>query len=204
MKKSRGRPPRQETLVRRHVLTVLSGTITQDEKLIQDNMLCNMAKTEKEIISHYKSYPTIAQSYIFAIASIGDESLQGYELSIIERDKRLMNQVQNYHQKGSQETQLNSQKTAQELCEKNSILLSRMKPAGKLSKNRVASIIESQWKCVPPELRKDGEEDLDRRGVDVSGSDRKKIPSIRTIERYIDLGSTFTKEKVRQGSRDKK
>ena len=126
MKKSRGRPPRQETLVRRHVLTVLSGTITQDEKLIQDNMLCNMAKTEKEIISHYKSYPTIAKSHIFAIASIGDESLHGYESLIIQNNERLMDDIHIDRQTGSIETKENAHKIAINLCEKNKILLERM------------------------------------------------------------------------------
>jgi hypothetical protein len=204
MKKGRGRPPSQETLVRRQVIDVLSGTISKEEKLDQERMLCNMAKTEKEILSHYKSYPTIAKSHIFEMASIGDESLQGYEFSIIEQYKGLMNQIQSNRKEGSIENKINSQQTAKKLCEKNRILLSRMRPYGNLSKNHIAKKIHSQWDCIPPELRKEGEEDLLHRGVDVSRSDSKKILSIRTIERYIDLYSTYTKEKVRQASLDKK
>ena len=207
MKKGRGRPPSQETIERHRIEEMFKNRpqhIKQADFDDQDAMLKSMDAACRDLLSHYKSYPTIPQSHIYEMASIGDEAMHSYESLIIQNNERLMDDIHIDRQKGSQETQSNSQKTARALCEKNKILLERMQPFGRLSKNQVASIIQSQWEYIPTESRQAGEENLKCRGILGFGSNSKKIPSIRTIERYISLGSPFTQQKVRQGSRDKK
>ena len=164
----------------------------------------SLDEAERQILSDYKSYPTISHSHIFEMASIGDESLQGYDLPIIARDDSLKNDIQIDRQTGSNVTKENAAKIAKELCEKNKILLERMKPFGNLSKSETAKRIKAQWKDIPVESRQPGEENLVCRGVDDFGSENGKIPSVRTIERYIDMGSPFTQQRVRQGSGHKK
>jgi predicted HTH domain antitoxin len=207
MKKGRGRPPNQETIERRRIEEMFKNPphyFNQADLDDQDAMLKNMDETKVIILSDYKSYPTVPHSHIFEMASIGDESLHGYESLIIKNNERLMDDIHIDRQTGSIATKENAHKIAIKLYEENKILLERMQPFGKLSKNQVATIIKSQWNHIPPEQRKEGEEDLDRRGVEGFGLDSKKIPSIRTIERHISLGSPFTQQKVRQSSRDKK
>jgi hypothetical protein len=202
MKKGRGRPPNQETLERRRIEEMFKNQpqyFNQADLDDQDAMLKNMDETKAKILSDYKSYPTVPHIHIFEMASIGDESLHGYESLIIQNNERLMDDIQIDRHTGSMETKENAHKNAIKLCKQNKILLSRMKPSGNLSKNQVATIIKSQWNHIPPEQRKDGEEDLDRRGVEGFGLDSKKIPSIRTIERHIDLGFPLIMQKVRQG-----
>ncbi len=207
MRKGRGRPPNQKTIEMHRIEEMFKNSPKHSKKAKLDEqnaMLKNMDEIKLKILSDYKSYPTVPHSHIYEMASIGDESLNGYESLIIQRDERLMADIRINRQTGSQETQSNSLKTAKTLCEKNRILLSRMKPSGNLSKNQVATKIKSQWDHIPPEQRKEGEEDLVNRGVEGFGVDSKKIPSVRTIERHIDSGFPFLKQKVRQGSWIKK
>jgi hypothetical protein len=207
MKKGRGRPPSQETIEMRRIEEMFKNQpehIKQADLTHQDGMLKNLDETEAKILSDYKSYPTVPHSHIFEMASVGDESLQGYDLLIIERDDSLKNDIQIDRQTGSNVTKENAAKIAKELCEKNKILLERMKPFGNLSKSETAKRIKAQWKDIPVESRQPGEENLACRGVDDFGSEPGKIPSVRTIERYIDIGSPFTQQRVRQGSGHKK
>jgi hypothetical protein len=207
MKKGRGRPPNQETIERRRIEEMFKNPpqyINQADVSELHTIIKSLDEAERQMLGDYKSYPTISHSHIFEMASIGDESLQGYDLPIIARDVSLKNDIQVDRQKGSIETKENAKKIAIELCKKNKILLERMKPFGKLSKNQVALKIQTQWNHIPSELLQAGEEGLDRRGVEGFGSDNEKIPSLRTIERYIGIGSPFTQQKVRHGSWDKK
>jgi len=192
MRKGRGRPPSQETLARRHVLTVLSGTITQDEKLIQDNMLCNLAKAEKEILSHYKSYPTIAKSHIFEMHSLDHESMIGHEKSIIQKDKAFINAAKVARRLGGRHHHQTREIISKSLIENNKILLSKMKPFGRLSKHFVAKKIHSEWTYISPKNKLQGEENLKSRGVKGFGLDSNKKLCVKTIERYIDIGVLLT------------
>jgi hypothetical protein len=207
LKKGRGRPPSQETLEKRQVYELLKTIpkhITQEEKDSQDVMLRNLEDAENEVLSEYESYPTIPQSHIYEMASLGDESMVGHEDLILERDIKLRQDAISNRHKGGDESKQIANNRAKLICEKNRILLEKMKPLGHLSKNHVATIIYDQWDRMPLGNRQPGEENMDRRGVEDLGMNASKIPSIRTIERYIDCGSPFSEYRVRQSSSIKK
>jgi hypothetical protein len=169
-----------------------------------DVILRNLEDAESEVLSDYESYPTIPRSHIYEMASLGDESMIGHEGLILERDSKLRQDAISNRHKGGDERKQIANSRAKLLCEKNRILLEKMKPLGRLSKNRVATIIQDQWNDIPLGNRLPGEEGMDRRGIEDLGINAGKIPSVKTIERYIDFGSFFSQHGVRQSSFIKK
>jgi hypothetical protein len=207
LKKGRGRPPSRETLEKQRVDELLKNIpkhLTQEDRDSLDAILSSMEDAERKLLSDYEAYPTVPRSHIFEMASVGDESMIGYEHLILEQENKLIQQAIRNRHKGGAEYHQNTNIRATQLCEKNRILLEKMKPLGHLSKNRVATIIHEQWDRMPLGNRQPGEEFMDRRGLEDSGKNASKIPSIRTIERYIDCGSPFRQHRVRQSSSIKK
>jgi hypothetical protein len=206
LKKGRGRPLSQETLEKRRVdelLKNINKPISLEEIAWRDSMLSSLEEAESELLSDYKSNPTIPRSHIFELASLGDESMLGYEDLILERDNKLRQAVISNRHKGGDEYHQNTKSRAKLLCEKNRILLGKMKPNGHLSKNKVATKIHEEWDRIPSGNRQLGEEGMDRRGVEDLGINASKVPSVRTIERYIDLGSSFSHKKFDKARLDK-
>ncbi len=206
-KKGRGRQPSLETLENQRVDELFKTSphhMSHEKADSLDAMLRNLEDAESEVLSDYESYPTIPRSHIYEMASLGDESMAGHEDLILERDSKLrQDAISNRHKGGDESKQIASDR-AKLLCGKNRFLLEKMKPLGRLSKNRVATIIHDQWDRMPLGNRQPGEENMDRRGLEDLGMNAGKIPSIRTIERYIDCGSPFSQHRVRQSSSIKK
>jgi len=206
-KKGRGRPPSQETLEKLRMEELLKNKpdyLSNVKNGWQDAMLRSMEDSEREVLRNFESYPTIPRSHIFEMASLGDESMVGHEDLILERDNKLRQDAVRNRHKGGDESKQIANNRAKLLCEKNRILLEKMKPLGRLSKNRVATIIHDQWNDMPFGNRQPGEESMERRGVEDLGINAGKIPSVKTIERYIDFGSPFSQHRVRQSSFIKK
>ncbi len=153
--------------------------------------IASMDRTKDEILSDYHSYPTIPHDHIFEVASLGDDALSGHEERILKNEAKLHQDAVEYRNLGGEEREKSTSARDTELCQKNRILLERVRPFGPLSLTSAAKIIQSQWTCIPPESRVPGEEKLDRRGVAWTGEDATKIPGIRTIVRAIEKASPF-------------
>jgi hypothetical protein len=73
MKKSRGRPPSQQTIERHRIIEMLKNPpqyINQAEVSELHTIIKSLDEAERKMLGDYKSYPTISHSHIFEMALI--------------------------------------------------------------------------------------------------------------------------------------
>ncbi len=207
----KGRKPKQETLELRasvqrieEMLANVPKHIKQEKSADMDSLFESLDSACAEILSDYRGAPSYPHDHIFKMASLGHELLSGYEEGIIKNDADLKEKIDSYRRSGGENYKKDANAKAFELCIKNRILLGRLAPIGPLSLSDVAKKIQNQWNCIPPDSRMPGEEKLERRGIRGTGASGTRIPSTKTIERYIQAASPFIQHRVRQSSRTKK
>lgn len=211
MKKGRGRPPKPETLERRELESRMEQFFSSaPSRIKQQNSdhlfewLAGMDRAKDEILHDYLGYRNFTHAHIFNMASLGHELLSGHEHVILEEDSRLHQDAGGYRDTGGKVREKDATANAVALCQKNRILLERVKPLGPLSPTSAAKIIRSQWSHIPPESRTPAEKGLDCRGVVWAGKKDGHVPSIKTIVRAIEKESPFLQHRKRQSSGPKK
>ena len=203
--KKRGRPKSAATLETERIEEMLQNTpaylpkITAEKK---NQLLESIAHGEAirlEILKTYKTSATIPDDHAYQMASLGDESMIGYEQQVIQRDARYQQQAKALRAAGVLKVRKTAARRAKELCDKNRVLLETMKPFGHLTLSDVASKIRRDWSNVHPHSLMPGETGkLTERGI------VGDPPSIRTIKNYIQQASPFPEQRVGKTSLRKK
>jgi hypothetical protein len=211
VKRRRGRLPKPDTVEsresERRMEQIRSSAPTFAQQQLRNELaswLTSLDLAEKAILSDYSGYPNIPRDHIFEMASLGDEALSGHEEKVQKKGAACLQNADKFRRSGGDARKDIAAARDTELCQKNRVLLERVKPLGPLTTTSAAKKILAQWNHIPPESRAPGEEKLERRGVPEKGQDGGKIPNIRTIVRAIQRGSPFPQHRKRQTSWPKK
>ena len=166
----RGRPLCAATIEKQRIEDLLTNPpshirpMTKEERREMDSMLDSFDKAEKEILREYRTSVTIPKSHAYEMASLGDESLNGFESEILARDKQYLINAERSRTKGGQGRGNELKFRARRLAEINQDLIKKVE-SGEISVGEVARRIHSRWL---------------KRGV--PGTSR---PSQKTLERHI-------------------
>jgi hypothetical protein len=107
MKKPRGRPPSPDTLEMRRMDAMLKSMpehlpkLTEAEKSMLDESFAHNEKIRQEILKNFKYGSTTPDDHAYSMASIGDESLIGYEQKILDADDEYKNRAKRYQARGA-------------------------------------------------------------------------------------------------------
>lgn len=151
IKKNRGRPPSAETIERRCIEEMLNNRpahlpkMTDKEKQQAEDSFNASEIIRKQILSDIKTSVIIPDEHAYAMASLGDESLEGYEEKIIKQDTEYRKLIKEIRANGTRGTRVNAEKKIGELYEKNKSLIDKIKPYGPLTINGVARKIIMEW-----------------------------------------------------------
>jgi hypothetical protein len=200
-KRGRGRPKSAATLERERIEAIFASRrlyLPKEEsaltKALREAKPHNDA-IEQQILRDYKYDATVPDDHAFAMASLGDESLEGYEDAIIAQDEEHIARVARQRSNGAKATKRNSQNRAKLIIEKNKILISHLIGSRKQSVSRVAKKICTEWVLISVAQRISGEpSSLTARG------DGGQRPSERTVRNWISQhysSSKSTLEKAR-------
>jgi hypothetical protein len=138
-------------------------------------------RVRQEILRDYKHGPTTPDNHAYEMASLGDESLKGHEARILQNDKEFAERQSVYRVRGAESTKQKANERAQQLAQKNRVLIGLINTTRVYTVNKVAGMIEAQWDAMTPgNILKDEPPDMGRRGID------GPKPSLKTIERWIE------------------
>jgi hypothetical protein len=150
-KKRRGRPPSAATIERRRAEAMLKNLsahapqITRAERQQAEESFYADEIIRKEILKDYKHSATIPDEHAYAMASLGDESLEGYEDVIISRDEEYRKVSIKTRRAGTKATRDAAEKWIKPLFKKNKLLIGKIKPNGLHTIRGVARIIVDEW-----------------------------------------------------------
>jgi hypothetical protein len=140
-------------------------------------------RMRRQILKDYKHGATTPDSHAYDMASLGDESMEGYEEEVIARDRAYKKIADEAREKGSHENRKTADRQAALVCEHFRGLLGQAVPLGRLSRVEVARKMQDRWPT-------DG-----RLG---------KLPSEKTLRNWIERGSPFPEHRVGKVSLGKK
>lgn len=151
VKKKRGRPPSPATLEQRRIVDMLKNMpdyivrLTKEEKQQAEDLFNASEINRKQILRQYKTSVIIPDEHAYAMASLGDESMEGYEGIVLEQDVEYRRLSAQYRINGAKKTQIEAKDRMRSLFFKNEFLVNRIKPNGNLTINGVAEIIAKEW-----------------------------------------------------------
>ena len=134
-----------------------------------DSMLDSLNKAEREILHQHRTSPNIPKSHAYEVASLGDESLQGFESEIIARDQQYQLDAETRRLNGGLAREDEATGEAHRLACANQDLVKKIQ-SGQLTIGRAAQKIYDHWST---------------RGVPSKGINQDKKPSLRTIKRHL-------------------
>jgi hypothetical protein len=193
MKRNKGRPPKEATIARRQAAAALnqvSVMMTPQERVEAETMVRNGARIEQLQRSPFKCYRNLSHDLRdeLAIAS-SDEGMTESEWSRITSEfNNVLGEIKKAREEGGRIVQQQAVTAATLLCEQNHVLIKKIRPLGRFSLSQIANLIRTHWDSLPKELRQAGEDSLTRRGIQGFGWGADRVPSVRTIERYVKSG----------------
>lgn len=184
--KKRGRPPGKATLEKRRINEMLSQippylkTPDANEQNALQESIDHSEKIRQEILKTYKHGVWTPDEHAYSMASLGDESLEGFEKQILDDDDKYARRAKDIREEAGKEKKRLASIRANELRTKNCVLISKIKTSPIYTIHKVAKIIHNQWGAVSHGQRLVGEPtSLTSRG------DGKTAPSVRTITRWL-------------------
>jgi len=186
MTKPRGRPPSAATLEMRRIESMLKSMpkhipkLTEAEKSMLEETFEHNEKIRQEILKTFKHGRTTPDEHAYAMASIGDESLIGYEQKILDADDEYKYRAKRYQESGTSATKNKNSDRKASIKKINQVLISKIRPNGRFTVHRVALMIYNQWDSMLNSHKFQGEKSLTKRG------DGDKRPSVSTIGRWIE------------------
>ena len=171
--KKRGRPISERTIEKRRIKELLENPpahvrpMNEEERCEIDSMLDSFGKVEKQILRQYRTSATIPKSHAYEMASLGDESLQSFESTIVARDQQYQMDARRTRSKGGQARGNEPHFRAQKIAEINKDLIKKVK-SGQISAGEAARRIHSRWQTRGvPGIRQPSQKTLERdiRGV---------------------------------------
>jgi hypothetical protein len=146
--KKRGRPKSQKTLEKEWTEAWLKNPpahippMTEEEKQWRREFIKNSEEAQRSILEGHS--PLLPHGLIYDLESLGDESMHGFEQSVLDRyghyrAKEIIARVN-----GGEETASQADASAMRLWTKNSALVKRIQ-SGNLTPNGAAKIIFDDW-----------------------------------------------------------
>ena len=149
--KKRGRPKSKLTLERERQEKMFSEIrkthpLTKEQKEFYETMEKNGEEVRKQILKDFKTHKIIPDDHAYTMASLGDESLIGYENKIIAQDDYYKQKIKKSTARGGETLYEEALARAKSVWSKNKDLIERMnKKEKKLTLNGAAGIIRDEW-----------------------------------------------------------
>jgi hypothetical protein len=166
--RKRGRPASAATIERRRIAELLSNLpahakFKSDETAREiQNLLENLEAAERQILRQYRTSATIPKSHAYEMASLGDESLRGFESEIIARDQQYQMESERARSRGGQARGDGPTSRAKRLAEINTDLIQKV-DSGEMSSREAARRIHKRWqKRGVPDLPQPSQKTLER------------------------------------------
>jgi hypothetical protein len=201
VKRSRGRPKSLLTLERERVKGMFAQMpphLPSEESELMQRLKASMSQVdevERQILRDYKHDATVPDSHAYAMASTGDEAMQGYDSIILAKDEAHRRRIARQRQSGTDTTKQNASYRAAKVIAKNKAMLSEFLYARGESISAVAKKILTEWDHVGAEHRI-RDETITARG------DGGPAPSHRTLRDWIASHSNTPTANLGKGSLD--
>jgi hypothetical protein len=150
IKRKRGRPKSLDTIERERIEALLREppsyilNMSAEEATAFKGLCENWSRVENEILNQYRTAPSIPKEHAYEMASLGDESIEGYEDQILAKDKIYRSRIKKMQMTGSAGRARSAKNNSEKLVEKNIDLIQRVN-AGLLTLNGAAAIIIRSW-----------------------------------------------------------
>jgi hypothetical protein len=184
--KKRGRPPSQATIEIRRIEDMLKNLPdrmrpTEAERQEQHELLETMERARQDILKTFRYGRTTPDRHAYEMASIGDESLIGYENAVLKRDRFYKERATRSREAGAMEARANAQDRAEQAMDNFKDLLSKVEPLGPLTRTKASAQMREDW---------------------LKYGNFGDPPSERTLRRWINAHSPYAEHRSGQTSLD--
>jgi hypothetical protein len=201
VKRNRGRPKSLLTLERERVKDMFAQMpphLPSEESELMRRLKASMSQVdevERQILRDHKHDASVPDSHAYAMASVGDEAMEGYDSIILAKDEAHLRRIARQRQSGTDTTKQNASYRAAKVIAKNKVMLSEFLDARGESISAVAKKILNEWDYVNAEQRT-RDETITSRG------DGGPVPSHRTLRDWIASHSNTPTADLGKGSLD--
>jgi hypothetical protein len=201
VKRNRGRPKSPLTLERervREMFAQMPPYLSSEESELIQGIKASMPQVdeiERQILRDFKHDASVPNSHAYAMASVGDEAMEGYDSIILAEDEAHRRRTTRQRQSGADTTKQNAVYRAAKVITKNRVMLSEFLYARGESISAVAKKILVEWDHVSADQRIGGET-ITARG------DGGPVPSHRTLRDWIASHSNTPTANIGKGSLD--
>jgi len=110
--------------------------------------LDDMERVNKEILKKYKINQSVPDLHAYDMASLGDEAMDGFNESVISKNKQYKVAIRVYRTRGGKKTQKNSITRGDEIFRKNYVLISKIGKIKAYNRKTVSERIYNEWDRV--------------------------------------------------------
>jgi len=193
--KKRGRPLGKATLEKLRIEKMMREMpkhlpkLTAEKKAAQVESFNQGEEIRLEILKNYKYGSWTPDDHAYKMASLGDESFEGYEQKVLDDDARYSQQAKKIRADAGAENKRKAQPRRDKVIAINKALIEKIDNSGTYSAHRVATMIHDQWTSMKPaHLLAVEDKNMSCRG------DGSAPASVRTITRWLEKhGPTFDK-----------
>ena len=193
--KKRGRPLGKVTLEKQRLEKMMQEApehlprLTAKEKAELEESFKHNENIRLQILEAFKHGPWTPDSHAYNMASIGDESFEGYEQQVLDEDDRYSQAAKIIRRDAGATNKRKSGIRQQKIMEINKTLIAKIGNSSSYTIYRVAKIIHDQWGSMAPAQHLYAED----QSMPCRGDDGKPA-SVRTITRWLEQHlSTFDK-----------
>lgn len=184
VKRNRGRPKSLLTLERgrmKEIFAQVAPYLPSEESDLMRSLKASLSPVddiEKQILRDYKYDASVPNSHAYAMASVGDEAMDGYDRIIMDQDEAHLRRVTRQRQSGAEIKKQDAIYRADRVLEKNKLMIDEFLKVRGATISAVASKIRAEWDHVAVNQRTKGE-------TITSRGDGGPAPSNRTIRNWI-------------------
>jgi hypothetical protein len=191
--KKSGRPLGKATLEKQRIEKMMRTIpahlprLTDEEQAELEESFKHNEKIRLEILKTYKYGSWTPDEHAYNMASLGDESFEGYEQKVLDDDARYSQQAKKIRNDAGGTNKRKAQPRQDKVMEINKSLIEKIDKSSTYNTNRIATMIHEQWTSMNS-LHRLATED---KNMPFRGDGGKQV-SIRTIERWLEQHlSTF-------------
>ena len=184
VKRNRGRPKSLLTLERERVKDMFAQMpphLPSEESELMQILKASRSQVdevEKQILRDYKYDASVPNSHAYAMASVGDEAMEGYDSIILAKDEAHRLRIARQRQSGAEIKKQDAIYRADRVLEKNKLMIDEFLKVRGATISAVASKICAEWDHVAVNQRTKGE-------IITARGDGGPAPSNRTIRNWI-------------------
>jgi hypothetical protein len=151
IKRNRGRPQSKVTHERLRIAELLKELpsylppVSAEELEALNASAAANEEIRQQIIKDFRHGASTPNQHAYDMASLGDESLEGYESSVLARDKQYQKAAQAHRKGGAKANADESSRKVTELGRHFGSLLAQAKPNGPLPHTEVARRMRHSW-----------------------------------------------------------